>query len=229
MEIGAEDWDFWWDAWKNRIRCGTCRALMLVDAPCPKCGKDYRKVPPAELNVDGRLIKVPQAFQGALGWSEYSLLELMHREWLRPVFADGKASTLPPGHKPSPRVLSVLLFWTYFETLMSTFYETASAHLPRAVAEDLLKRYGTIGRRLDQLHKILFSTTYAEDLVSLGYEPVATHLRNVQIRRNAFIHGSPEEIGDGLVEETVKMGPSFHDGWIACFNHRCARQRGSNA
>jgi len=55
------------------------------------------------------------------------MLQLMHREWLRPVLDEVDPSSVPPGHKPSPRVLVVLLFWTFFETMMGRFYETAAS------------------------------------------------------------------------------------------------------
>lgn len=112
---------------------------------------------------------------------------------------------------------------------MATFYDVASDHLPSPVAEDLLKRYGMIGIRLEKLHKVYFGTTYGENLISLGHESVARHLRRVQTQRNAFMHGNPEAIDDHLVEETVRMMPSFHRAWIACFNYRCARLREGNA
>lgn len=201
---------------------------MLLDEPCPECGTDYRNAPPSELRVDGRIVRVSIAFQGALGWSEYTMLQLMHREWLRPLVDEVNRADVPAGDRPSSRALIVLLFWTYFETLMSAFYDAASAHLPRPIAKDLLKRYGMIGTRLDKLHRIFFGSTYAEDLALLGYKAVGSHLRAVQRHRNAFVHGNPAAIDDALVEETARIIPSFHAAWIACFNHRCAGPSSEN-
>jgi hypothetical protein len=53
---------------------------------------------------------VSQAFAGALNWSQYAMLQLMHREWLRLLLEDIKPSALPEGHQPSSPVLILLLF-----------------------------------------------------------------------------------------------------------------------
>ena len=221
MSLVPEDWDWWWGAWKNRIRCGSCRALMSPAQPCPVCGQDYRNLGFTTLVIDGgRTIVAPPVFQGALDWSPYVLLQLIHREWLRPPAGIGG---LPQGSQPSPRVLIVLTFWIFFETLMDWFYDAATRELPPAVGEDLRNRYRFIGARLTRLHRILFGTTYGEDLDSLSFSSVRQHLEKVQTQRNAFVHGRPEAINDALVEDTVNMMPSFQDAWIQTFNKRCAK------
>ena len=117
------------------------------------------------------------------------------------------------------------MFWTYFETLMGKFYENPTRSLPASVGADLLRRYRFIGDRMDRLHKILFGSSYGQDLEQLGHVKVRLHLEKVQELRNAFIHGNPESIGDSLVAETVEMVPEFHHAWIASFNLRCAKRR----
>ena len=222
--MGPDDWEWWWGNWRDRIRCGSCRALMLLSAPCPVCKQDYTDLKPAEYVVSGRVITVPPAFAGALDWSPYVMLQLMQREWLRPLAKDGKLSALPQSNSPSSRVLLVLIFWTYFETLMGWFYETATSELPGTVGPDLLRRYNFIGSRLDRLHKILFGLTYKDDLEQLGRGAIWRHLEVVQRQRNAFMHGNPESIGDSLVDGTVALIPTFHEAWIESFNMRCARR-----
>lgn len=215
-----DDWNWWWGAWRDRIRCGNCRALMDLKSPCPICSADYSKPGPDDFIVrDG--IKVPsQILPGALDWSPYVMLQIMHRDWLRPVGAvDNEA--LPERTSPSRRVVVVLIFWTYFETLMSWYYETATSNLPISVASDLLSRYGTIGSRLDRLHRILFDTRYGDDLDKLGCSKIRAHLENLQTQRNAFVHGNPEAINDALVDETARLLPEFHAAWIRSFNLRC--------
>jgi hypothetical protein len=224
MAIGPEDWEWSWGTWKNLIRCGSCGALMDANAPCPVCSTDYRNCPLQEMMVDGRLVQVSQAFAGALNWSQYVMLQLMHREWVRPLLEYDALSAMQAGHKPSARGLIVLLFWTYFESLMSTFYEIATGSLPKGVSADLLKRYGFIGPRLERLHRILFGTTYANDLDQLGYEPIRKQLENVKDQRNAFMHGNPEAISDTLVADTVKMMPTFQEAWVQTFNMRCTKR-----
>lgn len=217
-----DEWEWWYGAWQGRIRCGTCEALMKLDAPCPICAADYRDLKPEEVMIDGALHRVPSALCGALDWSHYSMLKMMHHDWLRPR-AEGE--DLPPAaHKPSSKALVVLLFWTYFESLMSWYFEAATANLPKPVAADILGRYAAIGARLDRLSRILFEKSYGEDLRALGFPTICSHLTNLQKQRNAFMHGDPEAIDDSLVEETVRRLPDFHEAWIATFNLRCAQR-----
>lgn len=197
---------------------------MDVKAPCPVCGCDYRNLKPTEIVVNSRVLSVPPAFAGALDWSPYVMLQLMRREWLRPPAEVDKLSSLPAANRPSSRVLVVLIFWTYFEALMSWFYQTATNTLPSSVATDLLRRYTSIGSRVDRLHKILFGSPYANDLDQLGQGAIRLHLENVQRQRNALVHGNPEAINDALVEETVKCMPYFNEAWIHSFNKRCVNR-----
>lgn len=220
--VGPDDWEWWWDTWKDRIRCGSCRALVDLNLPCPICKTDYTSVEPMKIERNGKVMMVPPVFAGALDWSPYAMLRIMHRDWLRPLPAE-YASSLPPASEPSSKVLVVLMFWTYFETLMNWYFETAMSELPNAVATDLLKRYNGIGARLDRLHQILFDTTYGDDLDMLGNTKIRKHIDNVQRQRNAFVHGKPEAISDELVEQTVTLMPRFHEAWIQTFNMRCAK------
>jgi hypothetical protein len=220
MATGPEDWNWWWGVWKDRIRCGLCRALMELAQPCPVCGQDYRTVSTAPIMVQGR--KVIQAtFAGALDWSPYLMLQLMHREWLRPPL---DVTNLPQGSRPSPRVLIVLIFWTFFETLMDWFYRTATGTLPEGVQKDLLKRHSSISARIGGLHRVLFATTYDQDLDTLGFTQVKLHLETVRSQRNAFMHGNPEAITELLVDATVNMMAEFQKAWIESFNKRCAKR-----
>lgn len=224
LSTGPDDWDWWWGKWRDRIRCGTCLGLMDIKAPCPICGCDYRSLPPTEHVVNGKVIAIPLAFAGALDWAPYVMLQLMYREWSRPLEEESCLAALPQRNRPSRRLLLVLTFWTYFETLMSWFYETATDQLPNTVAADLLARYSFIGARIGRLHRILFNTTYGQDLDQLGFSSIRQHLEIIQKQRNAFMHGNPESISDSLVKETVTLIPAFHEGWIECFNMRCAKQ-----
>jgi hypothetical protein len=223
MSVEPKDFDWWWGCWKDLFRCGNCWAYVGSSSLCPVCAHDYRNPEPREITIDGKLRTIPQAFAGALSWSHYVMLQLMHREWLRPLPEETNPS-LPADHKPSSRVLIVLLFWTFFETMMTGFYETATGGLPKSVGADLLKRYNSIGSRLDRLHIVLFGTTYAKDLDQLGFTAVRKHLENVQDKRNAFMHGNPEAISDSLVAETVRMIPAFQEAWTQSFNLRCAKR-----
>jgi len=226
MSTEPDDWNWWWSAWRDRITCGSCGAVMDLKSTCPVCATDYRNLAPTEHVVNGRVITLPPVFNGVPDWSSYVMLQLMYRDWLRPLGEDPNSpSALPETNRPSSRVVVVLIFWTYFETLMNWFYESATNELPKSVAADLLGRYSSIGARLDRLHRILFGTTYGDDLDQLGHTSVRQHLETVQRQRNAFAHGRPESIGDALVQNTVSSIPSFHEAWIQSFNLRCAKRR----
>lgn len=224
MTSSPDDWEWWWGSWRNRIRCGKCIALMDLKAPCTICGTDYRNVGPTDYVVDGKVITVPPAFVGALDYSPYVFLQLMHREWCRKADEEDGFSGLPEGSRPARRLLVVLTFWTYFESLMGWFYESAMQTLPERVSGDLLRRYNFIGVRLDRLHRVLFDSTYGQDLDLLGFALVRQHLELIQKQRNAFMHGDPQSITDSFVEETVALIPQFHEAWIAAFNMRCAKR-----
>jgi len=217
-----DDWEWWWGAWRGRIRCGKCRALMDLKDPCPVCATDYSVLGADEFIVRDGIRMPAQVFAGALDWSPYVMLKLMYSDWQRPLGEPDAA--LPPENSPSSRALVVLIFWTYFETLMGWYYETATSELPESVALDLLSRYTSIGARLDRLHRVLFKTRYGEDLDRLGCSPIRTHLTNLQKQRNAFVHGNPQAISDALVQDTIRLLPEFHDAWIRSFNLRCAKR-----
>ena len=97
--------------------------------------------------------------------------------------------------------------------------------LPESVMEDLLRRYSSVGSRLDRLYKIVFSSTYWADLKDLGYSNVANLLERVQQRRNEFAHGHPEAIDDSLVKDLVAGLKEEHQSWIAVFNKRISYAR----
>jgi hypothetical protein len=150
---------------------------------------------------------------------------MLEREWLRPITADDKFSDIAEQHRPSPRAIVVLVFWTYFETRLERLVREGMRNLPEAVKEDFLKRYSSVGARVDRLYQILFSTTYWDDLKALGYSYVADLLKQVQLRRNQFAHGHPEAIDDSLVESVVANLKDEHESWIAVFNERMKSSR----
>jgi hypothetical protein len=222
----STNWDWWWSSWRNLIRCDGCEAFTEAERPCPMCGK-LHIVPGASDFVQLGGTRVPRyTFRGPLDWSPYVMLQMMHREWTRPLheFAD---PLLPIERTPSQRAVIVLIFWAYFETLMTTFYERATSHLPPNVGKDLLKRYQLISHRLDRLHKVLFGCRLGDDLDNLDFKDVHDQLERIGLQRNSFAHGEPEAIDDSLVAETVRLLPRFHEAWIEVFNRRCAAAPGS--
>lgn len=73
---------------------------------------------------------------------------------------------------------------------------------------DLLRRYGQIGSRLDRLYYIVFDTTFWAALETQGDEQVSAYLRKSQRARNAFVHGTPEAIDDKPIRQTVELFPA---------------------
>jgi hypothetical protein len=145
----------------------------------------------------------------------------MQREWERPIAPDESFSHAPPEKRPSQKMIIVILFWTLFEHIMDRFFAVATNTLPQGVRNDLLRRYSGIGSRLDRLYRMLFDTTFQQDLSALGYSDVYSHLLRVQEKRNEFVHGQAEAIDDGLVNDTVAKLHEVQAAWVALFNQRC--------
>jgi hypothetical protein len=150
-------------------------------------------------------------------------LDMLEREWKRPLPEADRVRASDPARHPSPRANIVVLFWSYFETRIERLLRAGMQNLPPRVMEDLLQRYSVIGARLDRLYRILFDTTYRADIADLGFEAVGQHLARVQDRRNAFAHGDPHAIDDALVTAVVENLKMEHEAWIAAFNRRAIR------
>jgi len=215
-----EKWDYWWGPWKDHIRC-RCGALANLNFACPVCHKDFSI---RHVEIDGEKVETPAVFPGALTWSHYAMLKMIYGDWARRSLGSHDIEALPL-HGESPRALVVLVFWTFFESLMDWFYETSMRQLPPPVREDLLTRYNSIGARMDRLHRVLFCCKYSADLESVGGGAIRFHLEHLQKSRNQFVHGNPEAISDDLVHETVRLFPEFCAVWIRSFNLRCAERQ----
>ena len=215
----------WFSLWSAYVRCA-CGGIRGTEAPCPVCGKDPPKPDWVVVrDADGTELRVPPAFMGAEGgFQDWVYLQMLEREWLRPVEADLYAS-IPEKDRPSARAIVVIVFWSYFETRIDRLFREAARAIPGQVMEHLLDRYSGIGARLDRLYKVIFSTTYRADLSDLGYGNVAALLKRVEECRNRFAHGEPEAIDDSLVEALVAALKAEHEGWIAVFNQRLKEAR----
>lgn len=162
-------------------------------------------------------------FAGAEGrYEDYVYLRLLEREWKRPV---PEMEQGPGGSDryPSPPSPIVLLFWTYFETRIERLLRAGMRGALPAMIEDTLDRYSSIGSRLDRCYNVVFASTYKKDLKELGLDSIWAHLRVVQERRNAFVHGNPLAIDEALVVGVVEKLRDEHEAWIAVFNKRAAR------
>lgn len=168
--------------------------------------------------------QIPAVFMGAEGrYEDWVYLIMLEREWMRPLTEADHFLTISESHRPAARAVIVLVFWTYFETRIERLLREALIGIPDPIVEDMLRRYSSVGSRLDRLYRTLFATTYWADLKEVGFESVSTLLQCVQQRRNDFVHGKPEAIDDALVNDLVSCLKDEHESWIAVFNKRATR------
>ncbi|HEV2562404.1 MAG TPA: hypothetical protein VGT78_09710 [Rhizomicrobium sp.] len=178
------------------------------------------------MKINGREVMVSAAFMGAEGrYEDYVYLQMLQREWERPVTEFDGFSHWAEDQRPSARAALVFLFWGYFETRIERLLRTAMRALPQRVLEDQLRRYSGIAVRLRDLYKIFFATTYFDDLRAVGYPQVANLLTDIHTRRNEFTHGKPQAINDATVSALVSSLKAEHEAWIAVFNRRTAAGR----
>ena len=146
---------------------------------------------------DGTEQEVTKAHMGAeWRYEDYVYLKMMEREWKRPLNEQDKYLEISETVRPSARASVVVAFWSYFETRIERLVWDAMSSLPLPIAEELLKRYVVIGARVDRLYRLLFSTTYWNDLTDLGFADVSALLQRVQAERNSFAHWRPGAIPD---------------------------------
>jgi hypothetical protein len=218
--------DSWTSLWRGYIRCGECSGIRRIEGVCPACNAPLPKSDPVEIRLeDGRVFHVPQAFAGGEGrYEDWVYLAMLEREWKRPLTDADRFLDIAEAHRPAGRAAIVILFWSYFETRIDRLFREGMRRLPKSVSEELLRRYSSVGARLDRLYKIVFSGTYWRDLTDLGFNRISTFLQRLQTKRNEFAHGKPEAIDDELVRELVASLKDEHEGWIAVYNKRVAGQ-----
>lgn len=206
----------WTIIWSGRVIC-RCGGIRLVDMLCPACdGLPYDCSSQTITLEDGSEVRLPVTFMGAEGrYEDYLYLQMMEREWNRSIHP----STDSPGDT-SDKSSVVLLFWTYFETRIEQLLRIGLKGVPTALAEDTLDRYSSIGARLDKLYRVLFGTTYEKDLKQIGRSALWSHLKEVQRRRNEFMHGNPRAIDSSFVTKVVECIEDEHEAWIEVFNRR---------
>lgn len=217
----------WSALWHGYILCGECLGIRRDQGPCAACGAPpYDLSPTTYRDERGREFVVSAALAGAEGrYEDWMYLELLQREWLRPVLDNEYPQHLASERRPSPRAIIVLQFWTYFESRIERLFKQRLqlSGIPEGEVAELLDKQWSIGRRLGPFYTKVFGSTYAQDLVSLGYSEIADHLRHVQERRNAFAHGTPQAIDDALVASVIEHLKTEHESWIAVFNMRASR------
>lgn len=214
----------WSSLWYGYVRCGKCNGIRTLKGACPSCNEELTTTT-TYVTVDGRKRELPLASAGAEDrYEDYVYLQMLEREWTRPLTENDLFLDIFEGHRPTPRAVMLLIFWTYFESRIERLLREALWAVPDPVRDDLLKRYESIGSRLDRLYRLLFASSYFADLQALGFGHVAALLGNIQKSRNEFMHGSPNAISEQLVEELVSTLKDEHESWIAVFNLRATKK-----
>lgn len=217
LEPGAS----WVALWKDYLRCG-CGAIRMKEGRCPACGDQLPSAEPYLMRLpDGREVAIGPAFMGAEGrYEDWVYLAMLEREWKRPISDVDRFQDIAEASRPAARAVIVLLFWSYFETRVERLLREGTRSIPTTVVEDLLRRYSSVGSRLDRLYRIVFEATYWSDLDELGFSGVSRLLHHLHQKRNEFAHGHPEAIDNALVSALVAGLKDEHEGWIAVFNKR---------
>jgi len=216
----------WLGVWCDLSHCPTCHTLMKSSRPCPNCGFEFKPQQHTRTDTAGVTHKsMSLTVPGAFSVTTATLLRLMQREWDRPVRENESSQAFI--EEVSPKLVLVILFWTLFEHLIDQFFHSAVSSLPAGVGRDLLDRYSSIGARMFRLYPLLFGISLERDLVSLGHTTVYAHLRNVQEKRNDFVHGNAAAMDDALVRETVERLHEVQEAVVALFNLRCAGSPGA--
>ena len=212
----------WASIWSGYTICGRCGGIRLLADICGVCGDEIPSSTPTVVRFeDGREIEVPQCFNGAEGrYEDWIYLQMIEREWKRPVIAADAFPGASPNDGPSPRASIVILFWSYFETRIERLIRAGLRNVPERFLDDALRRYSSIGSRMNDFYRIAFASSYREDLVTAGHPEIWPHLAKIQERRNLFAHGQPQAIDDALVLATVEMLKLEHEAWISVFNKR---------
>lgn len=213
--------DSWMGIWKAKIHCPNCWAIF-DGSICPVCNKELKFEDKIFFDDKDNEHRISPCFAGAINWSNYVILNLMQQEWERPLLPDENLKV--HNKKISQHLSIVILFWSLFENLTDQLFKDGLKHLPTNILNDLLKRYSSVGSRLDRLYKIAFSTSFKDDLNKVGFGHIYDHLCLVQNKRNSFIHGNPEEIDDRLIMDTITYLQDTQQAWILLYNLRCTKR-----
>jgi hypothetical protein len=216
----------WSALWNDYTICGKCQGIRRFQGACQVCGDPpLRAESRLFRDASGREFRVPMMISpGAEGrYEDWVYLQMMEREWKRPVLEEDRFPGISASPGPSPRASIVILFWSYFETRIERLLRSGLREVPGRILDDMLRRYSAIGARLNDFYGVAFSSTYKKDLEEVGHGHIWPHVALVQERRNQFAHGQPQAIDDALVQKVVEKMKEEHEAWIAVFNKRAAR------
>jgi hypothetical protein len=212
----------WASLWHGYVRCADCPGIRKLDEVCSGCGSPIPSNESLRVKLDnGTECLVPQAHAGGeAGFEDWLWLMMLESEWKRSLTEADRFLSVPEPSRPAARTAIVILFWSYFETRINRLIREGMNDLPAPIAKELMNRHGSIGSKLERLYRLLFSSTYWDDLITAGYPKIEALLKKVHAARNRFVHGHPEAIDNAIVAELVESLQAEHESWIAVFNMR---------
>jgi hypothetical protein len=218
--------DYTWSSlWYGYIICSNCYGIRRFKGNCPGCGQTMPTPKTYQVQIGDEIHEVEEAYVGGEGrYEDYVYLTMLEREWLREITDADRFLGIFAAKRPSPRAVIILIFWTYFETRIERLMKHSMHNLPTNISADLLKKNSAISDRLYRLYKILFDTSYFDDLTESGYGTIAVMLKRLQEKRNDFMHGAPEAIDDPTIEELIGNLKLEHESWIAIYNKRAVQK-----
>jgi len=102
----------WESLWFGYTRC-SCEGIRREGGVCSACNEPLR--PPSELFVqspDGQQFSIAYAVPGGEGrYEDYIYLQMLERQWLRPLSDEDRFLRIAENHRPSARAIVVLTFW----------------------------------------------------------------------------------------------------------------------
>jgi len=207
----------WMGVWKGKFLCFHCGAI-IEENPCAVCG--YLHTPFVIPGLPEKNQPKTLTFKGAIHENTFITLGLLKREWQRPLITESEVTDLL-GREIPQRIAFVLLFWTLFESLMDRLFTRKLESIPPKLAKNLLKKNNNISARMGEFYQLVFDASFKDDLMDTGYVHVYDHLRNLQEKRNAFIHDNPTAIDEQLIIDTLTHLQDVQSAWIILYNKRC--------
>ncbi|EHQ24599.1 hypothetical protein [Mucilaginibacter paludis] len=219
-----EPGESWMGVWKGKFLCFDCGAIIEQN-PCDICGYLHTPfvIPGLQNNEQPKAL----TFKGAIHENTYITLGLLKREWERPLIPESDVTDLL-GQKIPQRIAFVLLFWTLFESLMDRMFSKKLESIPPKIAKNLLKKNNNISARMGEFYQLVFDTSFKDDLIQIGSPLIYDHLKNLQERRNAFIHDNPIAINEQLISDTLIHLQDIQAAWIKLYNKRCTVKSNTN-
>jgi hypothetical protein len=209
----------WMGPFDKKFHCNGCHAIIETML-CPVCGNQHDTSFGEFKDVKGKVHRYTLAFQGPITHISLLYINLLQREWELPESIPDSRLNLWNTGVPQKYGI-VLLFWSYFEHLMDVLLTQGLRDTPARIADHLMNRNNSVGQRMGKFYQLVFNRKFNEDLKDLGYGYIYEHLKNLQQKRNEFIHGNPQSITEELLNDTLRYFPDTLQAWILLYNNTC--------